>query len=127
LRKYPIPPPRNRRGKFHGNRQRWYPGEYKGQSFLRTLWGRIIVTAGLGLALFFASDGLSSVSRILTSSRNDGAACDVKGNISASGEKIYHVPGQKYYGATRINPLGGERWFCSEAEARNAGWRRSRV
>jgi hypothetical protein len=37
----------------------------------------------------------------------------------------YHMPGGGYYGATRINPSRGERWFCSEAEARAAGWRRS--
>jgi hypothetical protein len=42
------------------------------------------------------------------------------------GERIYHVPGQRYYDATRISPLHGERWFCSEVEARNAGWRRAR-
>ena len=54
--------------------------------------------------------------------------CGIKGNISVNtGERIYHMPMQKYYFATRINPLRGERWFCSEAAARSAGWRRSRV
>jgi len=54
--------------------------------------------------------------------------CNVKGKVSINtGERIYHVPGQKYYGQTTIDPLGGERWFCSEAEARRAGWRRSRI
>ena len=51
--------------------------------------------------------------------------CLIKGNISASGERIYHVPGGQYYNATRINTSKGERWFCSENEARAAGWRRS--
>jgi endonuclease YncB( thermonuclease family) len=55
-----------------------------------------------------------------------GAACRIKGNVSSRGERIYHVPGQRYYDATRISPSQGERWFCSEAEARAAGWRRSR-
>lgn len=55
------------------------------------------------------------------------ADCPIKGNISAKGEHIYHVPGQKYYGRTRIDTRKGERWFCSEAAARAAGWRRSRV
>ena len=49
--------------------------------------------------------------------------CKIKGNINAKGEHIYHVPGQKYYAATQINESSGERWFCSEAEARAAGWR----
>ncbi len=54
--------------------------------------------------------------------------CNIKGNISSStGERIYHVPGQKYYDAARVNYARGERWFCSEAEARSAGWRKSKV
>ena len=53
--------------------------------------------------------------------------CKIKGNISLSkGERIYHVPGQEYYSKTRISPTKGERWFCSEAEARAAGWRKAR-
>jgi hypothetical protein len=57
-----------------------------------------------------------------------GGGCTIKGNISmATGERIYHVPGQKYYSATIVTPSKGERWFCSEAEARAAGWRRSKV
>lgn len=54
------------------------------------------------------------------------AGCNIKGNISADGERIYHVPGQKYYSVTIIYQAKGERWFCSEAEAVAAGWRRSK-
>jgi endonuclease YncB( thermonuclease family) len=53
------------------------------------------------------------------------SACNIKGNISRKGERVYHVPGQKYYAQTQISPGKGERWFCSEQEARSAGWRRS--
>jgi hypothetical protein len=54
--------------------------------------------------------------------------CDIKGNISLkSGEKIYHRPGQSYYGKTVISPENGERWFCTEEEARENGWRKSKV
>jgi hypothetical protein len=53
--------------------------------------------------------------------------CDIKGNISIeTGERIYHAPGQRYYELAEINPRFGERWFCSEAEAVAAGWRRAR-
>lgn len=52
-------------------------------------------------------------------------ACNIKGNISGSG-RIYHVPGQENYDKTRINTAKGERWFCSAAEARAAGWRPAR-
>ncbi|MER9104450.1 hypothetical protein NKH95_10910 [Mesorhizobium sp. M0848] len=53
--------------------------------------------------------------------------CDIKGNINDGGEHIYHVPGQEYYSATRINPARGERWFCSQWEAWWAGWRKAKV
>ncbi len=62
---------------------------------------------------------------VVTTSSSSGA-CDIKGNVSRKGERIYHVPGQKYYAKTRISMSKGERWFCSEQEARAAGWRRSR-
>lgn len=52
--------------------------------------------------------------------------CVIKGNISSSGEKIYHVPGGGSYAATKIDLSKGERWFCSEQAARDAGWRKAR-
>ena len=55
------------------------------------------------------------------------SGCNIKGNINGKGEHIYHMPGQTYYQETQINESRGERWFCSESEARAAGWRRSRV
>lgn len=51
--------------------------------------------------------------------------CRIKGNISDNG-RIYHLPGQKHYEHTHINTAKGERWFCTEAEARAAGWRKAR-
>lgn len=51
--------------------------------------------------------------------------CGIKGNISDNG-RIYHVPGGRHYDRTRISESRGERWFCSESEARAAGWRRAR-
>ena len=58
-----------------------------------------------------------------------GAACDrpsIKGNISSAGEKIFHVPGGAFYEDTQIDEAKGERWFCTEAEAVAAGWRKSK-
>jgi len=54
------------------------------------------------------------------------ASCVIKGNISSSGEKIYHVPGGGSYDATVITASKGEQWFCTEDEARAAGWRKAR-
>ena len=53
----------------------------------------------------------------------EATACQIKGNISSKGERIYHVPGGQWYAATKIDESKGERWFCSEAEALAAGWR----
>ena len=54
-----------------------------------------------------------------------GRDCDIKGNIGRGGCKIYHVPGGGWYGRTKIDESKGERWFCSEEEARQAGWRKA--
>ncbi len=51
--------------------------------------------------------------------------CTIKGNINAAGEKIYHGQGCGSYAKTAIDAKRGERWFCSEAEAKAAGWRRA--
>ncbi|MDO9381491.1 MAG: thermonuclease family protein [Hyphomicrobiaceae bacterium] len=48
--------------------------------------------------------------------------CAIKGNITANG-KIYHVPWGDWYSKVKVEPGKGERWFCSEAEATEAGWR----
>ena len=48
----------------------------------------------------------------------------IKGNISRNGgERIYHVPGSSSYEETIIDESAGERWFCTEEDARRAGWR----
>jgi len=53
--------------------------------------------------------------------------CPIKGNINRKGERIYHTPwGSKWYQKTRINTAAGERWFCDEREALDAGWRAPR-
>lgn len=48
--------------------------------------------------------------------------CTIKGNRSRRGEWIYHLPGMPYYEQTRPEDI-----FCSEAEARAAGYRRAKV
>jgi endonuclease YncB( thermonuclease family) len=52
--------------------------------------------------------------------------CSIKGNINSKGDRIYHAPGSRSYGATKINESKGERWFCNKAEAKAAGWRAPR-
>jgi endonuclease YncB( thermonuclease family) len=50
------------------------------------------------------------------------ADCPIKGNISDRG-RIYHAPRSRHYDRTRIDAARGERCFCTEAEALDAGWR----
>jgi hypothetical protein len=54
------------------------------------------------------------------------AGCPIKGNIGAEGERIYHTPWSPWYARTKIDEDKGERWFCDEAEAIEAGWRPAR-
>src|SRR4029077_3291004 len=72
----------------------------------------------LGMARNTASDiqhQSAPASSLLDADASSG--CNIKGNISDRGERIYHVPGQQYYDRTTINESKGERWFCTEAEA----------
>ncbi|MRX35343.1 thermonuclease family protein [Aminobacter sp. MDW-2] len=54
------------------------------------------------------------------------SSCRIKGNIAAEGDRIYHMPDQKFYAKTKVTASKGERWFCSEVEAQQAGWRPAR-
>lgn len=53
------------------------------------------------------------------------AECPIKGNVSRSGERIYHMPWQRDYGRIRMDQGEGKRWFCDENEALAAGWRKA--
>jgi hypothetical protein len=111
------------------------------RSYRACLASLTLRAAALG-AYSFAGDNLGTSSLPRVHSRGGGNSsttvrrslesssgeCNIKGNVSVeSGERIFLMPGQRYYGETRINPLYGERWFCSEAEARAAGWRKANV
>jgi micrococcal nuclease len=56
---------------------------------------------------------------------NENGECNIKGNISSTGEKIYHTQNCPYYSKTIISESQGEKWFCSESEAVTAGWRKA--
>lgn len=55
-----------------------------------------------------------------TDSPDIDGECRIKGNINRSGNKIYHLPGSPSYEET--NP---EQWFCTEQQAKDAGFRSS--
>ena len=57
------------------------------------------------------------------SARAPDPACPIKGNIDKDGERLYLMPHSHAYGWVRIEARRGERWFCSEQDAMQAGWR----
>jgi micrococcal nuclease len=79
------------------------------------------------------ADGACNKKNIIPALKNNSTAvssstnknCIIKGNISSGGVKIYHLPGCSYYKQTIINESQGEKWFCTEAEALAAGWRKA--
>ncbi len=84
----------------------------------------LLAVVAIGLAIFGAVTEDAASGRSLVGAWANG--CKIKGNISAAGERIYHVPGQTYYHDTWVSVVG-ERWFCSEIEAQQAGWRRAKL
>ena len=50
-------------------------------------------------------------------------SCAIKGNVNSKGERIYHTPSSRSYNNTDVKPEEGDRWFCTEDEARAAGFR----
>ncbi|MFW2588300.1 thermonuclease family protein [Sagittula sp. SSi028] len=81
---------------------------------------------GMHALQFDSPQAFRDKARVVTRT-TDPTDCYIKGNISrSSGNRIYHMPGQRDYAATRINPAQGERCFSTEAEARAAGWRPAR-
>lgn len=59
-----------------------------------------------------------------SNSSSNSVSCDnpkIKGNLTTyNGEKIYHVPSGQFYDVTEA-----EEMFCTETEAREAGFRKS--
>jgi micrococcal nuclease len=62
---------------------------------------------------------------VASSSGGINPVCPIKGNINSKKEKIYHLQGCDSYDKTVIDEKTGERWFCSEEEARSEGWRKA--
>jgi len=87
--------------------------------------GRLIGIIVILVVVALQIDRCQPATGLFSSSDGGEGKCVIKGNISLDGERIYHVPGGEWYDETRIDRMEGERWFCSEEEARRAGWRKS--
>ena len=57
---------------------------------------------------------------------SSGVSCTIKGNVNSNGECIYHCPNWRDYDKTDMIPAEGDTWFCTEAEAKAAGFRAAR-
>ncbi|WP_196237798.1 thermonuclease family protein [Calidifontibacillus erzurumensis] len=68
---------------------------------------------------YVQEDGFQSINEnsVNTKDENNGD-CLIKGNINSKGEKIYHTIDSPSYEQTKA-----ERWFCTEEEAKAAGFR----
>lgn len=82
----------------------------------------VVLSPSTALAAKSSSSTAKSVSSLSSSQ-----SCLIKGNISTDKKKenIYHVAGCTSYKATIIDTSKGERWFCTEKEAKDAGWRKA--
>lgn len=65
----------------------------------------------------------------LSPARSEAAAtpagCVIKGNVNRRGERIYHVPSDRTYDRVQMDKGHDKRWFCTEAQAVTAGWRKA--
>ena len=66
-----------------------------------------------------------------SSVRRDTVVCDfsgtslpaIKGNVDQrTKERVYHVPGGLFYATTEVRAEDGDRLFCTEQDAVEAGW-----
>lgn len=91
---------------------------------LTAKYGQNVYSNALSLGEKISADTTQPSHSLMPS---NAQSCDIKGNVSVNtGERIYHLPGQEFYNETIIRTEYGERWFCSETEARAAGWRRAK-
>lgn len=76
----------------------------------------------LGLEVKTAKKGIFGACQSTMNTKNP--KCVIKGNIDRL-KKIYHVPGCTQYPFAVVEEDIGEQWFCSEKEARDAGYIKS--
>lgn len=85
---------------------------------------------GLWSACEFTFEGVTDaddekdVGSLVDDIDQEDGECMIKGNISENG-KLYHLPSCSSYQRTVISPEKGEQWFCTEAEALEAGWQKA--
>jgi hypothetical protein len=82
----------------------------------------LIISAGL-IILFLIS---LIMTRINLTKEVGGSKKKIKCNISGTGKKIYHLPGDKLYEITKIDASKGEMLVDTEHDAIKMGFKRSK-
>jgi micrococcal nuclease len=62
----------------------------------------------------------TKVKEVKTPETKTNEKCLIKGNINRDNKKIYHIPSGNYYDQTKP-----EKWFCTEQQALDAGFKLS--
>lgn len=101
----------------------YLPQEHAARSARRGIWAGTFEEPS---AWRRARGGVSSETQPDAQRSHQSLNCQIKGNISRAGEKVYHLPGSRDYTRTTVDERAGERMFCSEEEAKAAGWRAPR-
>jgi hypothetical protein len=97
------------------------PIKPKKSSALKSLINLIVF---LGVILMVVEFSRNRFPALISSVTKPG--CVIKGNISVNtGNKNYHLPGMEDYENTIIDPMKGEKWFCTESEAIANGWKKA--
>jgi len=82
---------------------------------------KAIIIGILFLSACSSSDDGDNDSSYYEDTSDSCSSPTIKGNLTTyNGERIYHVPGGQYYGVT-----DAEEMFCTEQDARDAGYRKS--
>lgn len=57
----------------------------------------------------------------------DRPSCVIKANVTSNNVPTYHLPSCNSYRTTQIQLHHGDRWFCTEQEAKKAGFRKAQT
>lgn len=67
-------------------------------------------------------------SELCTQSVNPkNTTCSIKANNTSKGEPTYHLPVCNSYKTTKVQLHHGDKWFCTEKEAQNAGYTKAQT
>ena len=85
------------------------------------IWKEIYATAQAEADIKTATAEVSGIHVPQNINKPTATCIKIKGNINSRGERIYHCPSWRDY--DKITMKSGDKWFCTESEAKSAGFR----